>query len=131
MPHAMTDECYAALSPKSTTTITLSGTTYKVFPGGIYGPTDPEIQHVMATHNQRHEPVRNHFDGHGECLSGTLLRWKLINASNARTCGHMETRGKKCAPGELVLGEKIGWVYCPRDEAMGGLPKSFWLLEVK
>jgi hypothetical protein len=124
----MTDDCYNALIPLTTTTLTLCGTTYKVFAGGIYGPTDLEVQHVMDTHNQPDEPVRNHFDGHGECLSRTLLRWKLMNAGS---CGREAAEGKKGAPGESALGERMEWVYCPRDEAMGALPRSFWLLEVQ
>lgn len=123
----MQDDCYRALLPKSQRTITLSETTYLVFPGGIYGTTHPEIEAILDTHNRPYEPKRNHWDGHGECLSETMLRWKEVNG---KVCGHKDANGEG-RPGEVLLGARIEWEYCKRDEEMAGLPRSFWLLKIK
>lgn len=89
--------------PFSSTTITLENKTYKVFPGGLYSPTDPPVQEAIDQYGL-------HFMIHGESLSPTLMRyWQR----------------------ELKVDSPDGWVYVKRDEEMADLPTSFWLLKVQ
>ena len=96
------DEFYRTVMPLSSTTITLDGKTYKVFPGGHYGRSEPCVQKVIDQYGPR-------FTTHGEALSSALMRyWDR----------------------EMVEGCSKGWVYVKRVEGMAELPKSFWLHQV-
>ena len=97
------DEFYRTVMPLSSTLITLDGETYKVFPGGHYGRSEPFIQKVIDQYGPR-------FTTNGEALSSALMRyWDR----------------------EMVEGCSKGWVYVKRDEGMAELPKSFWLHKVQ
>lgn len=124
-------EFYHAVSPLSSSTITLDGTLYHVFTGGHYAPADPVLQGLIGVHGAR-------FDTHGECLTGTLMRyWKreqvprIRGEERERFRQRWEGTGRIRELDEMEFRDRWIYVKRERDEGMEGLPRSFWLLQVR